>query len=248
MAPIVILIVILIVTFALLAYFLSKKPTTVNLGPAETFDITTVTNVSSELLNSPNWTMSFFIYPIAKSQVIDSYITIVNNDKIKLEVSGLPTSSSIQNALIQLSVTDKASPPITNVTPIQSLPYQKWTYVSMVRDSMRITIYYNGKAVFSKIYDTLQPSSVINLGNSSSYIGGKFANLSITGTSLTINEIQANYDNLADTNGKPYSAYSYKFPNPSDIFSMKLSTVLPKMTMMEASTPPPGSQWKRPYE
>lgn len=238
--PVVVLIAIILLIFGLLIYFLSPKSSTKSLGE-DVFSINTLTQFSDNILSTPYWTMSFFIHPIAKNQVIEQYIPIVAiSDSLRLEMSGIPNKSSPESSIAQLVVGNVTS-------PIQSIPYQKWTYVTIVRDSMRITVYYNGKAVFSNIYNSITPSSVIAMGNSSAYVAGQFANLRVTEGALSVANIKQTYSELSDTTGKPYSTYAYKFPRVSDIFSMKMSNVMPAITV-EASAAPTGVRWNQVYQ
>jgi hypothetical protein len=256
--PAFVLVIMIIISFSLLAYFLSPKSVTAqNIGPSPMFSIQSANAISHggvSDLNSSRFTLSFFINPFQSNQqvtnagVTNAYIPIIKSvGSWDIEFSGISDAASNDSSYMQLKVYENNYQSGTKSTayPLVPLPFQKWTYVCIVRDSRRISIYYNGTTIFSQVLDLpLKTSGGLTMGNSASYVFGDFTNLQITPTALNVEDIKKNYEALSDINGLPYSASITSFPSLANLFTVNYGIRLPTF---QASTPPPGTIWNIEY-
>jgi hypothetical protein len=109
-----------------------------------------------------------------------------------------------------------------------SLPIQKWTLLSIVRDARRYTIYYNNKPISSgrtTDYPIIQSGSMY-IGNEA--IKGHFKKPQLISYAWTNYDITNYMSKTADTRGKPYeNSTVYEFFTFS---AQTVSYALPKST------------------
>jgi len=251
--PVAVLVLIILITFIVLFYFLSPKSTQQTLGPSGVFPISSTIPITDSnvqtILNSPRYTLSFFINPQQTTQkVTNGYLPIVEfKGAWSIDFSSVPDAATRNSSYIQLTTYKKnySSSLSSESNSLLQIPLQKWTHVAIVRDSRRITIYYNGVTIFSEIFSRpIAPGSILTFGNSSAYITGSFTNITLDSTVSNVEDIKALYNSLSDINGMPYTANTRKFPTLSELLSIDS---IPSINF-EALPLPPGTIWSTIYE
>ena len=157
------------------------------------------------------------------------YVNVINvSNVIRLEMLAAPDASRQNAAGTQLVVrtTGMGVPILKDATgkdismsgtqtkiqityeetiPLQNIPYQKWTMVTIAREGRRFDIYYNGQIVASKrtqnVIDTRAAFGPIIAGDPN--LVGKIAFVESFPQKLTQSEILEKYKANADTTGQP---------------------------------------------
>lgn len=252
-SPVIILFIGILITFILLAYFFSPKSDTSDISPKKIFPIQSLSTLPVNTLNVPRFTLSFFINPFQKIQtrkeVNYNFLPIVQySGAWSIDFSGMLNASNLNTSYVQFTTRHGPTPTITSV-PLPPISNQKWTHVAIVRDSRRITIYYNAKVVYSDILPSLLNNGAIlqfGTNDSNNIISGNFTNVNVSTTVKSIEELRALMNALSDTNGLPYNASTYSFPLLSDIFSLSYFPKIPTVSL-SPSVPPPGTKWNTQY-
>lgn len=89
---------------------------------------------------------------------------------------------------------------------LPDIPFQKWTMITIAREGRRFDIYYNDALVLSKRTQYMLASTAtfgpIIAGDPN--LSGKVTDVDVVKTKKNMQDVQADYAKLADTNGAPY--------------------------------------------
>lgn len=151
------------------------------------------------------------------------YVNVLNiSNVVRLELLASPDAGRPNAASTQLVVRtvgldypmkdgkpDNTQPKVQVVfeetIPLPTIPYQKWTFVSLAREGRRFDVYYNGEIVVSKrVQNTLDVKAAygpIVAGDPN--LLGTLALVEAFPEKLSQPEIQKRYKKLSDTTGSP---------------------------------------------
>lgn len=142
---------------------------------------------------------------------------------IRLEVLNVPDASRPNSAYAQLVVrtirkaestaVDTADKRTIETFPLPPIPFQKWTMVTIARDSRRIDVFYNDEVVLSKrtqnMIDFSAAFSTFKSGSPS--LSGKIGKIRFFDRRLALPEVKEAYKSLANTRGEPsFSPINFK--------------------------------------
>lgn len=145
----------------------------------------------------------------------------------------------------QLAIRTQGTTTGTEIIDLAPLPMQQWVQIAIVREGRRYTVYYNGKVVAS---ERTQNNPVINSSELSighPQLAGEFALPRLAPTPMSLEEINYDLKQTADTRHKPYVPTQFSFPA---FFSLGCPGGIFCFT---TSTPPTGTpmkMWATPYD
>jgi len=142
------------------------------------------------------------------------YVNLLNvSNVLRLELLNAPDASRRNAALVQLVVRTLRNKATTNDTEVieetislPSLPIQKWTMITIVREGRRYDVYYNASLVSSKrsehVLDINSAIGPVLAGDPK--LQGSIVDITVIPTKFSASDVAYNYARLADTNGQPY--------------------------------------------
>lgn len=142
------------------------------------------------------------------------YVNLLNiSNVLRLELLNAPDASRRNAALVQLVVRtlrNKASSNDTEVVEetiaLPSLPIQKWTLITIVREGRRYDVYYNSALVSSKrsehVLDINSAIGPVIAGDPK--LQGSIVDITVIPEKMSASDVAYTYARLADTNGQPY--------------------------------------------
>lgn len=212
------------VVYRLIAYYFSPKIG--NRVGAEQIDLSKQTQVvaSEELKNA--WTsnagstLTFYILPEIKDRTSvagNEYANVVQiGSKQIFQLFVAPDASRGDSvAPAQLLVYVKGST-VPDIVEIPNVPLQRWSAVTIVKQSRKINVYVNGTISASHMctampdFDTTQP-----LRTGDVRLSGTIALMSLDPYPLDASSVKSLVESAVDTSGKPYIASGSSFPIPT---------------------------------
>ncbi len=142
------------------------------------------------------------------------YVNLLNvSNVLRLELLNAPDASRRNAALVQLVVRTLRTKTTTNDTEVveetialPSLPIQKWTMITIVREGRRYDIYYNSSLVSSKrsehVLDINSAVGPVIAGDPK--LQGSIVDITVVPNKFSASDVSYTYSRLADTNGQPY--------------------------------------------
>ena len=142
------------------------------------------------------------------------YVNILNiSNIIRLELLAAPDASRQGSASVQLVARCLRRKDVVGSTEsleetlvLPSLPFQKWTMITVAREGRRFDIYYNDRLVLSKrvqyVIASQSATSPIIAGDP--LLNGNIAHVLISSSKFTARDVANTYINKADTNGEPF--------------------------------------------
>ena len=146
----------------------------------------------------------------------------------------------------QLAIRTQGTTTGTELIDLAPLPMQQWVQIAIVREGRRYTVYYNGKVVAS---ERTQNNPVINSSELSighPQLAGEFALPRLAATPMSLDEINYDLQQTADTRHKPYIPTQFSVPGFFNLFSCPGG-----LFCFTTTTPPTGSpmkMWATPYD
>lgn len=190
------------------------------------------------------------------------YVNVFNVSNIfRIELLAAPDASRRNAASAQLvvrttglafplsatGVEDNTQPKVPTLfeetIPLPSIPFQKWTFLTVAREGRRFDIYYNDKLVVSKrtqyVVDTSIGFGPIVAGDPG--LIGHVTNVQSFREKLSESQVKQNYAEKADTTGKPYTSESINvndyLPKCEGGDCIKGPTVRPASPLLDWETP-----------
>ncbi len=213
-------------------------------GPIKLNNVRVYDKFIPSLLDSDNYTFSFYIFPVAGDKTLKRSSNPFKNPPV-FGWDSLFLFTQESNGKTYLSVNTINNNPYDYDNYIKvycpSLPSQKWTYVAIVIEGRRFSVMYNGRIVASRTIGSMpkvSKSGTLFSGNAIADNLGTMAYVSYNDRAMTSEELMIDYASTSNTRGEPYLSASIldMFGCPAGVFCYKPSAP-PKQANLAWSTP-----------